>query len=81
MSKAIYGTTYVFIEFIRGLSLIYELNQKKRIKRIKPESLTVPSTLNEPWSLDFMHDQLSDGRSYRIHNVIDDYNREFGYIG
>lgn len=23
-----------------------------------------------------MHDQLSDGRSYRIHNVIDDYNRE-----
>ena len=23
-----------------------------------------------------MHDQLSDGRSYRVHNVIDDYNRE-----
>lgn len=23
-----------------------------------------------------MHDQLNDGRSYRIHNVIDDYNRE-----
>jgi putative transposase len=31
---------------------------------------------NESWSMDFMHDQLSDGRSYRIHNVIDDYNRE-----
>ncbi len=23
-----------------------------------------------------MHDQLSDGRSYRLFNVIDDYNRE-----
>lgn len=23
-----------------------------------------------------MYDQLSDGRSYRVHNIIDDYNRE-----
>lgn len=26
--------------------------------------------------MDVMHDQLSDGRSYRVHNVINDYNRE-----
>ncbi len=26
--------------------------------------------------MDFMHDQLSDGRSFRLFNVIDDYNRE-----
>ena len=26
--------------------------------------------------MDFMHDQLSDGRTYRLFNVIDDYNRE-----
>jgi putative transposase len=26
--------------------------------------------------MDFMHDQLSDGRSFRVLNVIDDYNRE-----
>ena len=25
--------------------------------------------------MDFMHDQLSDGRSYRLLNVIDDFNR------
>jgi putative transposase len=26
--------------------------------------------------MDFMHDQLADGRSYRLFNVIDDCNRE-----
>jgi len=26
--------------------------------------------------MDFMRDQLSDGHSYRLLNVIDDYNRE-----
>ena len=44
--------------------------------RIKPEPLAVPEVLNQTWSMDFMHDQLQDGRSYRLFNVIDDFNRE-----
>jgi len=36
----------------------------------------VPEAMNECGSMDFMHDQLSDGRSCRLFNVIDNFNRE-----
>ena len=44
--------------------------------REKSEVLTVPQAINQVWSMDFMHDQLEDGRSIRFFNVIDDFNLE-----
>ena len=58
------------------LELNLRIKPKKRIVREKPVPLAVPEAINEVWSMDFMHDQLSDGRSYRLFNVIDDFNRE-----
>ena len=52
------------------------INPKKRLKRDKPEPLAVPERPNETWSMDFMADQLADGRSIRTLNVLDDFNRE-----
>lgn len=60
----------------RELELNLRIKPKKRIVREKPEPLTVPEAINQCWSMDFMHDQLSDRRSYRLFNVIDDFNRE-----
>jgi putative transposase len=60
----------------RELELNLRIKPKKRLVREKPEALAVPDKINECWSMDFMHDQLQNGRSYRLFNVIDDFNRE-----
>ncbi|MGH1517063.1 DDE-type integrase/transposase/recombinase [Chryseobacterium sp. JK1] len=38
--------------------------------------MIVLGRVNEAWSIDFMSDALSNGRKFRVLNVIDDYNRE-----
>lgn len=60
----------------RELELNMRIKPKKRLKREKPEVLKVPLTINDTWSMDFMHDQLEDGRSFRLLNILDDCNRE-----
>ena len=60
----------------RELELNLRIKPKKRMHREKPEKLTVPDSINEVWSMDFMHDQLNDGRTFRLFNVLDDFNRE-----
>ena len=60
----------------RELELHLRIKPKKRLVREKPEPLAVPEAINEVWSMDFMHDQLSDSRCFRLFNVIDDFNRE-----
>ncbi|MGE8358023.1 MAG: IS3 family transposase, partial [Microvirgula sp.] len=60
----------------RQLELNLRIKPRKRLVREQPEPLVVPQALNESWSMDFMHDQLADGRSIRLFNVIDDFHRE-----
>lgn len=85
-----FGLCYLYLRNVKGFKWnhkrvyrIYrefELNlrikPRKRLIRQRPEELTVPDNINQSWSMDFMHDQLANGRSYRLFNVIDDYNRE-----
>jgi putative transposase len=38
--------------------------------------LALPQGPNQRWSLDFLHDQLNDGRRFRILAILDDFTRE-----
>jgi putative transposase len=58
------------------LELNLRIKPKRRIEREKPQPLVVPEAPNATWSMDFMHDQLTDGRTFRLFNVLDDFNRE-----
>lgn len=60
----------------RELELNLRIKPRNRLFRQVPEPLTVPTSVNQVWSMDFMHDQLADGRSIRVFNLIDDINRE-----
>ncbi len=63
----------------RTYHLYTELEMQVRTKRRKKlvrlrMPMTVPTRPNERWSLDFVHDQLADGRRIRILNIMDDYS-------
>jgi transposase InsO family protein len=85
-----FGLCYLYLRNVKGfewnhkrvhriyceLELNLRIRPRKRLKRPKPDALAVPEPPNHTWSMDFMQDQLADGRSFRALNVLDDFNRE-----
>ncbi|QTG35370.1 IS3-like element ISXac2 family transposase [Xanthomonas phaseoli pv. phaseoli] len=85
-----FGLCYLYLRNVKGfgwnhkrvyriyreLELNLRIKPRKRLVRERPEPLAVPEAINQVWSMDFMHDQLADGRSFRLFNVLDDFNRE-----
>ncbi len=64
----------------RTYRIYTELGMQERTKRRKKLTrprvpMVVPTRPNERWSIDFVHDQLADGRRIRVLNVVDDYSR------
>jgi putative transposase len=59
-----------------GMGLNIRRRARKRLPARVKQALVRPTAPDQVWSIDFMHDTLWDGRSYRLLNVIDDYNRE-----
>lgn len=62
-------------------SLYTELQLQVRTKRRKKltrdrQPICLPVAVNIRWSMDFVSDQLSNGRRFRILNIVDDYSRE-----
>lgn len=54
-----------------------QVRTKQRKKLTRPRvPMLVPSAPNERWSIDFMSDQLANGRRFRVLNLVDDHTRE-----
>lgn len=49
---------------------------KKRVPDRERQPLDLAHNINDCWALDFMHDSLYCGRTFRTLNVIDEANRE-----
>ena len=53
-----------------------QVRTKRRKKLVRPRvPMSIPTRVDERWSMDFIHDQLSDGRRLRILNIVDDFSR------
>lgn len=61
---------YTYRPYIeRGL----QIRNKKRKKTVQPrQPMEMPTVVNQRWSMDFVSGQLSNGRRFRVLNVVDD---------
>ena len=63
---------------LEGLQLRMKVKRRKRIALLRGKVVpaTAATAANQHWSMDFVHDQMHDGRKFRILTVIDQWSRE-----
>ena len=59
-----------------ALGLNIRRRTKKRLPARVKQRLFQPKGSNQVWSLDYIHDSLWNGHTFRMLNVLDDYNRQ-----
>ena len=60
---------------LEGLQVRMRVRRKKRMS-LHRGPVPRPTAVNTHWSMDFVHDQLIDGRRFRVLTVIDQWSRE-----
>lgn len=60
----------------RAAGLQVRRRRRKRLTRADRLPLPAATQRLDRWSIDFMHDTLADGRTFRVLNIVDDCTRE-----
>lgn len=60
----------------REEGLTVRRRRRKRVASSARQPMSVPTRINERWSMDFMLDTLASGRLFRMLNIVDDFSRE-----
>jgi len=60
---------------LEGLQVRMRVRRRKRLSLHRGPAPR-PTALGERWSMDFVHDQLIDGRAFRVLTVVDHWSRE-----
>lgn len=59
-----------------GLALQLRPRRKRGVRYVRGNDVPAVTRPGERWSVDFVHDRLATGRSFRAFTVIDDFSRE-----
>ena len=60
---------------LEGLQVRMRVRRRKRLSLHRGPA-PPPTALGQRWSMDFVHDQLIDGRAFRVLTVVDNWSRE-----
>lgn len=60
---------------LEGLQVRMRMRRRKRLSLHRGPAPR-PTALGERWSMDFVHDQLANGRAFRVLTVVDNWSRE-----
>lgn len=64
------------LRIYQELGLQVRRKKRRQAARASRRPKIVPSRRGESWSMDFMSDAFTDGRDFRLFNVVDDLTRE-----
>jgi putative transposase len=64
------------LRLLRENDWLVRRKHRKKLAAVPRVALPLPSSPNESWAMDFVHDGIAGGRTFRTLNIVDRFTRE-----